>query len=106
MDEQNATRIQPGQRASGYFGSGVVSPLIDGGRNKANLNAALSRHQEDLAAYRQALFKTNSLDRPNCLECPSSSDKRAAGCLAISFRDRVLFPAPAFPCKMTFMGVR
>ena len=38
------------------LGAGVVAPIFSGGANKANYLAARSRHDEALAAYRQALL--------------------------------------------------
>lgn len=38
------------------LGAGVSAPLIDGGANKANYQAALSRYNEALAKYRQTLL--------------------------------------------------
>ena len=38
------------------LGAGIAAPLIDGGANKANFQAAQSRHQEALAKYRQSLL--------------------------------------------------
>ena len=38
------------------LGAGVVAPIFRGGANKANHLAALSRHEEALAAYRQTLL--------------------------------------------------
>lgn len=38
------------------LGAGVAAPLIDGGTNKANYEAARSRYDEALAAYRQTLL--------------------------------------------------
>ena len=38
------------------LGAGVTAPLFDGGTNKANYQAARSRYNEALAAYRQTLL--------------------------------------------------
>ena len=38
------------------LGAGVAAPLFDGGANKANYQAARSRYDEALAAYRQTLL--------------------------------------------------
>ena len=38
------------------LGAGAVAPLIDGGANKSNYQAALSRYEEALAKYRQTLL--------------------------------------------------
>lgn len=38
------------------LGAGVAAPLIDGGTNKANYQAARSRYDEALATYRQTLL--------------------------------------------------
>ncbi len=38
------------------LGAGVVAPLIDGGANKSNYQAARSRYDEALATYRQTLL--------------------------------------------------
>jgi multidrug efflux system outer membrane protein len=38
------------------LGAGVVAPILNGGANKANYQAALSRYDEALAAYRQSLL--------------------------------------------------
>ena len=38
------------------LGSGVAAPIFRGGANKANYQAALSRYDEALAAYRQSLL--------------------------------------------------
>ena len=38
------------------LGAGVAAPIIDGGTNKANYQAARSRYDEALAKYRQALL--------------------------------------------------
>lgn len=38
------------------LGAGVAAPLIDGGTNKSNYQASLSRYNEALAAYRQTLL--------------------------------------------------
>ena len=38
------------------LGAGVAAPLIDGGTNQANYQAARSRYDEALAAYRQSLL--------------------------------------------------
>lgn len=38
------------------LGAGVIAPVFNGGANKANYQAALSRHEEALAAYRQSLL--------------------------------------------------
>jgi outer membrane protein, multidrug efflux system len=38
------------------LGAGVAAPLIDGGANKANYQAARSRYDEALATYRQTLL--------------------------------------------------
>jgi len=38
------------------LGAGVVAPILNGGANKANYQAALGRHDEALAAYRQSLL--------------------------------------------------
>lgn len=38
------------------LGAGVAAPIIDGGANKANYQAALSRRDEALAAYRNSLL--------------------------------------------------
>ena len=38
------------------LGAGVVAPVIDGGTNKANYQAARSRYDEALAKYRQTLL--------------------------------------------------
>ncbi len=38
------------------LGAGVAAPLIDGGANTANYQAALARYNEALAAYRQTLL--------------------------------------------------
>ncbi len=38
------------------IGAGVAAPILDGGSNKANFQAARSRYDEALAAYRQALL--------------------------------------------------
>lgn len=38
------------------IGAGVAAPIIDGGTNKANYQAALSRYEEALAGYRQSLL--------------------------------------------------
>ena len=38
------------------LGAGVAAPLIDGGTNKANYQASLSRYNEALATYRQTLL--------------------------------------------------
>ena len=38
------------------LGAGVAAPLIDGGTNKSNYQAAISRYEESLAAYRQTLL--------------------------------------------------
>ncbi len=38
------------------LGAGVAAPLFDGGTNKANYQAARSRYDEALAAYRQTLL--------------------------------------------------
>ncbi|MEY4570034.1 MAG: hypothetical protein RLZZ398_1473, partial [Verrucomicrobiota bacterium] len=38
------------------LGAGVAAPLIDGGTNKANYQAARSRYDEALAKYRQTLL--------------------------------------------------
>ncbi|MEN9975807.1 MAG: transporter, partial [Verrucomicrobiota bacterium] len=42
--------------AQGFLGAGVAAPIIDGGANKANYQAALSRRDEALAAYRNSLL--------------------------------------------------
>jgi outer membrane protein, multidrug efflux system len=38
------------------LGAGVAAPILNGGANKANYQAALSRYEEALAAYRQSLL--------------------------------------------------
>jgi outer membrane protein, multidrug efflux system len=38
------------------IGAGVAAPIIDGGANKANYQAARSRYEEALATYRQTLL--------------------------------------------------
>jgi multidrug efflux system outer membrane protein len=38
------------------IGAGVAAPIIDGGTNKANYQASLSRYEEALAGYRQSLL--------------------------------------------------
>ena len=38
------------------LGAGIAAPIIDGGTNKANYQAARSRYDEALAKYRQALL--------------------------------------------------
>lgn len=38
------------------LGAGVAAPIIDGGANKANYQASLSRYEEALADYRQTLL--------------------------------------------------
>ncbi|RYD41721.1 MAG: hypothetical protein EOP85_12270 [Verrucomicrobiaceae bacterium] len=38
------------------LGAGVAAPIIDGGSNKANFQAARSRYDESLANYRQTLL--------------------------------------------------
>ena len=38
------------------LGTGLVAPIIDGGRNRANYQAARSRYDEALAKYRQTLL--------------------------------------------------
>ncbi len=38
------------------IGAGVAAPIIDGGTNKANYQASLSRYEEALASYRQSLL--------------------------------------------------
>ncbi|WP_020204764.1 efflux transporter outer membrane subunit [Cupriavidus sp. WS] len=37
-------------------GSTLVAPIIDGGRNRANLNAAKAQHEEAVASYRQSVL--------------------------------------------------
>lgn len=38
------------------LGAGVAAPIFDGGANKANYQASLSRYEESLAGYRQTLL--------------------------------------------------
>lgn len=38
------------------LGAGVAAPVFDGGSNRANYDAAVSRYQESLATYRQTLL--------------------------------------------------
>lgn len=38
------------------IGSTIAQPIIDGGRNKANLAAARAQHEEAVAAYRQSVL--------------------------------------------------
>jgi multidrug efflux system outer membrane protein len=37
-------------------GSTIVAPILDGGRNRANLNAARAQHEETVANYRQSVL--------------------------------------------------
>ncbi|MDW3688332.1 TolC family protein, partial [Cupriavidus sp. CV2] len=38
------------------IGSTIAAPIIDGGRNKANLAAARAQHEEAVASYRQSVL--------------------------------------------------
>lgn len=38
------------------LGAGIAAPIFDGGSNRANYQASLSRYEEALAAYRQSLL--------------------------------------------------
>jgi outer membrane protein, multidrug efflux system len=38
------------------LGTGIAAPLLDGGKNRANYQAARSRYDETLATYRQTLL--------------------------------------------------
>jgi multidrug efflux system outer membrane protein len=49
-------RFLDGENRVLSLGAGVAAPLIDGGANKANYQAARSRYDEALAKYRQTLL--------------------------------------------------
>jgi outer membrane protein, multidrug efflux system len=56
LESMDAGRFLSWENRILSLGAGVAAPLIDGGANKANYQAARSRYEEALANHRQALL--------------------------------------------------